>query len=101
MMAVKLVDAAPAPPVGGRFYRSAIGFEQEAARSRLTDNNGKLLMAANPLDGTWGYVQLAEKPYNEQNRERLVAQMALEPYARGVVVAVKSLCELLRVVCPS
>ncbi len=81
-----VAPAAPAPVVGGRFYRSAIGFEQEAARSRLTDNNVKLLMAANPLDGTWGYVQLAEKPHNEQNRESLVAQMALGPYARGVVV---------------
>lgn len=80
------MPAAPAPPVGSRFYRSAVGFEQEAARSRLTDNNLKLLREANPLDGTWGYIQLAEKPHKVDNRERLVSQLTLPPYARGVVV---------------
>ena len=78
--------AVPRPPVGSRLYRSGAGFDQEVARSRLTDNNVKLLREANPPEGTWAYVLLAEKPHREQNRERIVGQITLPPYARGLVV---------------
>jgi hypothetical protein len=76
----------PAAPVGSKFYRSGIGFDQETARSRLTDLNLKLLMQANPPDGGWGYVQLAETSYSERERERLKEQIGLPSYARGVLV---------------
>ncbi|MGD9763876.1 MAG: hypothetical protein AB7V27_09205 [Candidatus Binatia bacterium] len=76
----------PAMPVGSRFYRSSVGFDQETARARLTDLNLKLLEAANPEEGTWGYVKLAEKPHQAQNRDRITAQLAMPPHARGVVV---------------
>lgn len=76
----------PRPPVGSRFYRSGVGFDQELARTRLTDNNARLLREANPAEGTWAYVLLAEKPHREQNRERIVGQVTLPPYARGLVV---------------
>ena len=39
-----------------------------------------------PGPGAWGYVQLADKPHNAQNRARITAQITLPPYARGVVV---------------
>jgi len=82
--------AAPAPtpptPVGSRFYRSGIGFNQETARSRLTDLNLKLLMQANPPEGGWSYVQLAETTFPERERERIKEQVGLPAYARGVVV---------------
>lgn len=74
------------PAVGSRFYRSGLGFDQEVARTRLTDNNLKLLVEANPAPGEWGYVQLAERPHREQNRLRIMDQVRLPPYARGVVV---------------
>jgi hypothetical protein len=78
---------APAPtPVGSRFYRAGAGFEQDAARKRLTDLNLKLLIEANPENGEWGYVQLAEKPHPERERERIKEQLALPPYARAVMV---------------
>lgn len=77
--------AAPAP-VGSRFYRSGIGFEQDKARARLTDLNLKLLIEANPDDGEWGYVQLAEKPHPERERDRIREQITLPRYARGVLV---------------
>jgi hypothetical protein len=77
---------AAASPVGSRFYRSAKGFEQDAARARLTDLNQQLLAAGDPGPGAWGYVQLADKPHNAQNRARITAQVSLPPYARGVVV---------------
>jgi len=78
--------AAPKPPVGSRLYRSGAGFDQDKAKSRLTDNNLKLLREANPADGQWAYLLLAEKPHREQNRERICEQVTLPPYARGVVV---------------
>jgi hypothetical protein len=79
--------AAPPPtPVGSKFYRSGIGFNQETARSRLTDLNLKLLMQANPPDGGWGYVQLAETTFPERERERIKEQVALPGYARAVLV---------------
>jgi len=52
----------------------------------LSDNNRRVLVDANPAEGEWAYTQLAEKPHNEQNRERIVAQVVLPSYARGVVV---------------
>jgi hypothetical protein len=78
--------AAPAAPVGSKFYRSGIGFNQETARSRLTDLNLKLLMQANPPEGDWGYVQLAETTFSERERERIKEQVGLPRYARGVLV---------------
>lgn len=76
----------PAAPVGSRLYRSAIGFDQEIARARLTDLNMKLLVEANPPEGGWGYVQLAEKPFPEQERERIKSKINLPTYARGAVI---------------
>lgn len=76
----------PAPPVGSRFYRSGVGFNQDVARSRLTDLNLKLLMEANPPEGGWGYVQLAETRFPERDRERIKQEVALPAYARGVLV---------------
>jgi hypothetical protein len=78
--------AAPRPPVGSRLYRSGVGFDQDKAKSRLTDNNLKLLREANPEGGKWAYLLLADKPHREQNRDRIVEQVTLPPYAHGVVV---------------
>ncbi|MEO8603742.1 MAG: hypothetical protein ABI629_14305 [bacterium] len=77
---------APAAPVGGRFYRSGAGFDQEVARTRLSDNNRRILMAANPAEGEWAYTCLVDKPHNEQNRQRILSQVPLPAYAFGVVV---------------
>lgn len=81
-------ERAPAPPapVGSRLYRSGAGFDQEVARTRLSDNNRRILVEANPADGEWVYKLLADKPHNEQNRQRVISQVPLPPYARGVVV---------------
>lgn len=85
--------SAPAPPlakeaapVGSRLYRSAVGFDQETARARLTDLNMKLLIEANPAEGGWGYVQLAETPFPEQEREKIKSRINLPSYARGAVI---------------
>jgi hypothetical protein len=87
----KKKERQPAPPqpvstVGKRFYRTGAGFDQDKARTRLSDNNHRILMEANPADGEWAYLLLADKPHNQQNRERIQGQVTLPPYARGVVV---------------
>jgi hypothetical protein len=79
-------EAKPAAPVGSRLYRSGLGFDQEIARARLTDLNMKLLVEANPAEGGWGYVQLAEDPFPEQEREKIRNGINLPSYARGAVI---------------
>lgn len=76
----------PSGPAGMSFFRAGVGFEQERARNRLTDNNLKLLHEANPPEGGWGYVQLAETRHPEIEIQRLKAAVELPRYARGVVV---------------
>jgi len=80
--------AAPPPPtpVGSKFYRAGVGFNQETARSRLTDLNLKLLMQANPPEGGWADLRLAETSHPERERERIKEQVGLPAYARGVLV---------------
>jgi hypothetical protein len=81
-------ERAPAPvsTVGSRFYRTGVGFDQDKARTRLSDNNRRLLLELNPAEGEWTYTRLADKPHNEQNRDRILAQVPMPPYARGVVI---------------
>ncbi len=76
----------PSGPAGSSFYRAGAGFDQETARTRLTDLNMKLLIEANPPEGGWGYVQLAETPYPERERERIKGMIPVPAYARGALI---------------
>lgn len=81
------VPVAPVPvKVGQRFYRAADGFEQEAARARLTDLNLKLLVEANPDEGQWGYVLLGERPCPAKEAEQIRQAVALPQFARGAFI---------------
>ncbi len=73
-------------PVGEKFYRSAKGFEQEAARSRLTNSNLKLLVEANPAEGEWGYVLLGETPFPSADAERIRRSVDLPSYSRAAFI---------------
>lgn len=73
-------------PAGSQFFEVAHDFEQERARERLTDNNLKLLAAAEPPAGGWSYVQLADSKYPERELDRVKKLVGLPPYARGVIV---------------
>jgi len=75
-----------AGPAGSQFFQVAHDFEQERARERLTDNNLKLVHTANPPEGGWAYVRLAETAYPERELERVKKLVALPSYARGVIV---------------
>lgn len=72
--------------VGSRFFRAGLGFEQDRARERLTDNNLKILNQSQPPEGGWAYVQLAEKRHPEKATERICRAMKVPPYARAVLV---------------
>lgn len=76
----------PPGPAGSQFFQVAHDFDQERARERLTDNNLKLLQAADPPEGGWGYVRLAETTYPERELERIKSLVGLPAYARGVIV---------------
>ncbi len=76
----------PSGPAGSRFFRAAQGFDQETARQRLTDLNMRLLLEANPPEGGWGYVRVADAIYPERERERVKNAVRLPPYARGAIV---------------
>lgn len=78
----------PTPPAvaGAKFFRAGLGFAQEPARDRLTDNNLKIVRQASPPEGEWVYVKLNESAFSERERERIVGEVALPPYARGVIV---------------
>ena len=76
----------PPGPAGSQLFQVGRGFEQEKATEQLTDHNLKLLMAADPAEGGWGYVRLAETSYPERELDRVKKLVALPPYARGVIV---------------
>ena len=76
------------PPglAGSQFFQVGRDFEQDKAKEDLTDHNLKLLQAADPPEGGWGYVRLAAPPYPERELDRIKKLIALPPYARGVIV---------------
>jgi len=76
----------PPGPAGSQLFQVAQDFEQEQARERLTDHNLKLLLAAEPPAGGWGYVRLAETSYPQRELERIKKLVGLPSYARGLIV---------------
>jgi hypothetical protein len=82
----KVKTRRPTGPAGSQFFQVAHDFEQERARERLTDNNLKLLHAADPPEGGWGYVRLAETSYPDRELARVKRLVVLPAYARGVIV---------------
>src|SRR5467141_44481 len=79
------VKRAPGP-AGSQFFQVAHDFEQERARERLTDNNLKLLLAAEPGEGGWAYLRLAETCYPARELDHIKRLVNLPPYARGLIV---------------
>ena len=79
------VKRAPGP-AGSQFFQVAHDFDQDRAWERLTDNNLKTLAEADPPEGGWVSVRLAETEYPERELERVKGLVALPSYARGVVV---------------
>lgn len=74
-------------PIGSRFFDIGYEFDQERARTRLTDINLKFLQEAEPGTGEWTTVHMVPServPATEL--ERVKRRLALPPAARGVIV---------------
>jgi hypothetical protein len=82
----KVKATRPPGPAGSQFFTVGQDFDQERARERLTDNNLRLLIAADPPEGGWGLVRLADTSYPERELEHIKALVNLPPYARGLIV---------------
>jgi hypothetical protein len=76
----------PPGPAGSQLFQVGRDFEQETAKDRLTDHNAKLLKQADPPEGGWGYVRLADNAYPERELERIKKLVPLPSYARGVII---------------
>jgi hypothetical protein len=79
----------PRPPAqfGHRFFRTGDGFEQDRARTRLTDSNLKWLEEAAPPAGAWAVVHvLADERAPDARIEKIKAAFGLPPGGRGVIV---------------
>lgn len=81
---------------GMKFYKVAEGFEQEAARERLTDNNLKLLLGHALQFGRWKVVALVPgRRASRRDVQRVLDAVILPPYACGLVVDCGQVLRLL------
>jgi hypothetical protein len=71
---------------GAKFFRVGMDFDQEKARSELTDTNLNLLRQANPPENGWAYLALIADRSSEQLVQRVKRSLRLPPGARGVIV---------------
>lgn len=76
----------PTATIGHQFFRAGDGFEQEPARDRLTDNNLKILVEAQPPEGGWAYVCLAPTQHPRRDQDYIRRSISIPPYARAVFV---------------
>jgi hypothetical protein len=73
--------------VGARFFDIGYRFDQEHAKTRLTDLNLKLLEEAHPDAGEWRTVHLVpHESVPPANIERIKSRLPLSPRSRGVIV---------------
>ncbi|MBM4270420.1 MAG: hypothetical protein FJ144_28080 [Deltaproteobacteria bacterium] len=75
-----------APIVGDRFFAVGRGFDQDRARSALTDSNLNLIREANPSEGTWAYLSMIEDKSPEERIAKVRRMLRLPRWARGVLV---------------
>jgi hypothetical protein len=77
----------PPAQFGARFFRTGDGFEQERARTRLTDSNLKWLEEASPPPDGWAVIRvLPSERMPEGKVERARKTLPLPPGGRGVLV---------------
>ena len=73
--------------IGSKFFAVAEGFDQEQARTRLTDLNLQILDEARPPVGEWRVVYtVPNQRLPAHELERMKSRLPLPPGARGVVV---------------
>lgn len=81
------VPPAERGPVGSRFFDIGYTFDQEQARTRLSDINLKFLEEARPDAGEWATMRMVPtESVATSELERVTRRLALPPDARGVIV---------------
>ena len=84
-------ERAPRPPgdgnvAGASFYSVAAGYDQNTARTRLTDLNLKLLAEGNPPTDGWGYLQMTTGRFPARTFERIKRALPLPNGVRALAV---------------
>lgn len=83
----KTVPPGGRPPVGARFFDIGYEFDQERARTRLTDVNLKFLEEAAPNPDEWRLLRMVpQESVPAAELDRLKQRLPLPPGARGVIV---------------
>jgi len=68
------------------FFRAAAGYNQEVARTLLTDLNLKLLEEGSPPPGGWGYLRLTSERFSQEAFEQIKRAVQVPPGARALAV---------------
>ena len=71
---------------GASFFRVGIGYDQETARTRLTDLNLKLLAEGQVPDEGWGYLQMTPERFSSRTFDQIKRAVPLGPRVRALAV---------------
>ena len=71
---------------GAAFFRVGIGYDQETARSRLTDLNLKLIAEGNPPLGGWAHLQMTEDRFPQKRFDQIKQAVQVGPRVRALAV---------------
>ena len=74
------------PTGGASFFQAGIGYDQDTARSRLTDLNLKLLAEGAPPENGWGYLQMTPDRFPTRTLEQIKRAVPLGPGVRALAV---------------
>ncbi len=81
------VQSGERPPVGSKFFDIGYEFDQDRARTRLTDINLKFLEEAKPAANEWVVIRMVPNhSVPAAELERMKRRLLLPPGARGVIV---------------
>jgi hypothetical protein len=71
---------------GTSFFSAGVGYDQETARSRLTDLNLKLLEEGSPPPDGWGILQMTPDRFPSRTFEQIKRTVPLKPGMRALAV---------------
>jgi len=72
--------------LGESIFAVGQGFDEDRARSELSDSNMSLIRDANPAPGEWGYLCPVESRAKKEQLEKTRKFLRLPPWALGVLV---------------
>lgn len=73
-------------PIVGSLFAVGADFDESRAQKTLTNSNLNFIEEANPSEGTWEYMLVAETPSSPQRLARIKRFLRIPKWARGVLV---------------